>query len=296
MPVIDLDVPISATASITADRLRGHVEYLADDAREGRGAGTKGLEAAATFLAEQLADAGLAGAFDGAYYQSFDMPVRVSVGQPTTLATKPGGPLQLDTDFAPFGFSGNGAVTGPAVFAGYGVQAEAHDYDDYADIDAAGKVLVIFSGEPGDDDPNSPFDGKRATKHAALRRKVLVAREAKAAAVLIIGAHLKSMSDRRGGPSSDAGIIAHQITAAAAAQILGFDPAPLKAKIDRTYEPAMPQACSRMPQACSRMPHACLRMPQACLRQVSSRKRCSRDLPLVRLTTKPPASITSARI
>ncbi len=56
-------------------RLKAHVDWLADDAREGRGVGTAGLEASATYIAAALKAAGLKpGGDNGTWFQSFEVP------------------------------------------------------------------------------------------------------------------------------------------------------------------------------------------------------------------------------
>ncbi|ANM31592.1 hypothetical protein ABI59_21550 [Acidobacteria bacterium Mor1] len=53
-------------------KLREHVTWLADPAREGRGVGTQGLDAAAEYIAERFKQAGLKPAGDGgSYFQAF---------------------------------------------------------------------------------------------------------------------------------------------------------------------------------------------------------------------------------
>ena len=55
------------------DRITMDLKWLADDAREGRGAGTAGLDAAAQYIAEQFAAAGLEpGGADG-FFQPFEL-------------------------------------------------------------------------------------------------------------------------------------------------------------------------------------------------------------------------------
>ncbi|NQT37477.1 MAG: M28 family peptidase, partial [Planctomycetes bacterium] len=75
----------AALESITGDELRQHVDYLADDAREGREAGTPGGHAAAQYLQTRLAEMGLrGGAADGGYFQPFGSDYR------NVLAVLPG--------------------------------------------------------------------------------------------------------------------------------------------------------------------------------------------------------------
>ena len=63
---------LAALESIGAEDLRQHVYYLADDALEGREAGTKGGRQAADYLREQLGNLQLSGAgVDGGFFQPF---------------------------------------------------------------------------------------------------------------------------------------------------------------------------------------------------------------------------------
>jgi hypothetical protein len=59
-------------ATYSAARLEAHVDFLAAPEREGRGFGSAGLEAAAEYIGEQFAAAGLQpGGDDGTYFQAF---------------------------------------------------------------------------------------------------------------------------------------------------------------------------------------------------------------------------------
>jgi hypothetical protein len=63
----------AALNSIQPLEIRAHIDVLADDALEGREAGSRGGRAAAQYLQEQLQAFGLQGAGDqGAYFQDFD--------------------------------------------------------------------------------------------------------------------------------------------------------------------------------------------------------------------------------
>jgi hypothetical protein len=57
------------------ERLLGHVRWLADDAREGRGLGSKGLDDATAYVAKAFEEAGLApGGDEGTWFQTFTEP------------------------------------------------------------------------------------------------------------------------------------------------------------------------------------------------------------------------------
>jgi hypothetical protein len=55
--------------------------------------------------------------------------------------------------------------SGEVVFAGFGITAPELNYDDYAGIDAKGKVVLIFNHEPQEADTNSAFNGRGNTRY-----------------------------------------------------------------------------------------------------------------------------------
>jgi Zn-dependent M28 family amino/carboxypeptidase len=83
----------AALESIHAEALAAHVNYLASEALEGRGAGTRGGHAAGDYLARQYAKFGLRGAAaDGGYFQPFAACRNV-------LATLPGSDPELKKQY-----------------------------------------------------------------------------------------------------------------------------------------------------------------------------------------------------
>jgi hypothetical protein len=177
-------------------RLKADVAYLADDAREGRAPGSKGIEDAANYIAAAFKDAGLKPA-EGAegYFQKFSISGDPRLAEPQTLAFE--GPEHqaikpaLATGFAPLAIGSGGELKSvPIVFAGYGITAKDDDqkldYDDYAGVDVRGKAVIILRKEPQQDDDHSPFSGKRTTSYALFLHKVSNAYQHRAAAVLIV--------------------------------------------------------------------------------------------------------------
>jgi hypothetical protein len=165
-----------------AGRIAADVTWLADDAREGRGAGTQGLEAAAAWLADQFRTAGLApGGDDGSWLQRFEMPVSIRVVSERLRA----GALELEPqrDFAALLSSADAQVRGPLVFAGYGISAPERGYDDWAHVDARGAVALVLDDRPGGD--AGPFEGVHANVYLSRAHKVASARERGAVAVLL---------------------------------------------------------------------------------------------------------------
>jgi hypothetical protein len=72
----------AADPQVTVEELRAHVEWLADDAREGRRAGTAGEKAAAEYIAREFKRAGLEPAGDnGGWYQEFEVALEPQPGK-----------------------------------------------------------------------------------------------------------------------------------------------------------------------------------------------------------------------
>ena len=208
-----LSLPLVALAgdnvSESEQRLKSSVSYLSSDELEGRGVGTDGLNKAAEFLAGEFAKLGLkTDLFDGKAFQKFSINMGVEMGAAdrNVLALigpeKDGKParteLKLGEGFNPLGAGGTGQFDAPLVFAGYGITAsnlkkdgKEFSYDDYAGIDAKGKVVIILRKEPQQQDSKSPFNGVRTTQHALFHQKMTNAVEHGAAAVIFVNDSLE---------------------------------------------------------------------------------------------------------
>ncbi len=181
-------------------RLRQDITYLASDECEGRGPATKGLDRAADYIANELKKAGLKpGNPDGSYFQPFGIPANTLKAEPTLVFKDPEGKetqLKRGTQFDAMGLTAAGEVTDlPVVFAGYGVGSEAAGYDDYKDIDVAGKVIVVLrnvpqSGQPPAGKPTNlasklraqaPFTVKLTRAERNLARAVIFVNDAETA-------------------------------------------------------------------------------------------------------------------
>ena len=58
-------------AEIPPEQVMADIQYLADDALEGRGLGTAGLDAAAEYIAARFSQVGLQPGGDEGYFQTF---------------------------------------------------------------------------------------------------------------------------------------------------------------------------------------------------------------------------------
>jgi Zn-dependent M28 family amino/carboxypeptidase len=136
------------------DQWWSHVRFLADDSLEGRGMGTPGFEKAADYMAEQFRAAGLAPAGVDGYKQPIDFHVvRVNEAGCSLNLVRDGKaePVKLGDD-AVFGVSSQSAskVSAEAVFVGYGLSVPELHYNDLADQNVRGKIVVLVTGGPAD--------------------------------------------------------------------------------------------------------------------------------------------------
>src|SRR6185437_5609432 len=158
-------------SALSPARYMKDVVYLASDALKGRGDGSPELDQAAAYIARQFELAGLQpSGEDNTYFQSFEITTGAQLGPKNTLQIDDK-PLAIDRDFVPIVFSSTGDYAGRMIFAGYGITAPEYHYDDYKDIDAHGKIVVVLQHEPQERDPHSVFAGANLTTHASFVNK-----------------------------------------------------------------------------------------------------------------------------
>ncbi|HEY3380579.1 MAG TPA: M28 family peptidase [Vicinamibacterales bacterium] len=151
----------TAAASIKVDGkvIKGYIDYLAADDKQGRQTLTPGYEKTAEWAAAKFKEWGLKPAGDnGTFLQN--VPI---TGPRTDFAWTSGIPELVvdgrafhvrDSDFALDARSTPGAqASGEIVFVGYGISAPAKGLDEYAGIDVKGRIVLAFKGSPKDAPP-----------------------------------------------------------------------------------------------------------------------------------------------
>ena len=161
------------SAADTPSRTRRHVEALASVKLEGRLAGSNGERLASDYLIAELRKIG-AKPLPG--QRDFRLPFEFTAGTKdggSTIAVAremPGGARALS-------FSDNGDVTGPVVFAGYGIvvpESQDFGYDSYATLDVKDKVVLVLRYFPEDADQKTRGI---LSRYADLRYKAMAARQ-----------------------------------------------------------------------------------------------------------------------
>ena len=173
-------------AAIQSADLKRDLEYLTSPALQGRLSLEKGSEEAVHWIAKEFEKAGLK-PLKGSYLQ----PVRViqyeTDRQGSGITVRRNGAAETyQAPDAVVNFPRNIEASGDVVFAGFGITAPELEYDDYAGIDAHGKVVLVFDHEPQENDPGSRFNGKGSTRYAGAYAKALNAQQHGAIGVLVV--------------------------------------------------------------------------------------------------------------
>jgi len=181
---------VDSRAPLSAELLAQDVHYLASDELAGRSPGTAGIARAEEYVAKAFGRTGLEPLpgfedfFIGLplYRHGYD-PDRTAL-----VLDGPGGRVtaELERDFKPLFFSGTGEAEAPLAFAGYGITAPEHGYDDYAGLDVRGRLVLVLRYEPGADDPQSVFEGTDHSRHAWLMTKARTAHGYGAAGMILV--------------------------------------------------------------------------------------------------------------
>lgn len=196
---------VAQKVDVTEADLHKTIEYLASDKLEGRRTGEPGANMAAAYIADQFARYHLTPAATGkngkpTYLQAYPYITGVEMvknGNTFRLeVTGSDGKAKELTHVAawPVGYSPNADIkNAPVSFAGYGIVSKEANFDDYSwhgrSIDYKGDVVVVFDGNPENDNPHSPFAG------FDLRTKALIAKDHGAVAMLVISREDNYLND-----------------------------------------------------------------------------------------------------
>jgi Peptidase family M28/PDZ domain/PA domain len=182
--------PAIHAQSAAPSRTRAHVQTLASEKLEGRMAGSAGERLAAEYIAGELTRIGakpLPGRSD--VFHAFEFTAGTSdAGSNLTIAQTGDKPRTFTTTehVRALSFSDNGEVTGPVVFAGYGLvvpESQNFGYDSYAGLDVKDKIVLVLRYFPEDADQKT-----RAilARYSDLRYKAMAARQRGARAMLVV--------------------------------------------------------------------------------------------------------------
>ena len=157
--------------------LRTHLEWLADDAREGRGAGEAGYDASAKYVSDFFEELGLFPAGDEGWYQQVPLvSYKIDTESTSVIVHRDGEDREL-TYREHYGMNGDkvraeNSVRAEVVYVGFGVHAPEFGYSDYDGVDVEGKIVAYFRGAPSTFEhyARAYYASGRAKAHEAVRR------------------------------------------------------------------------------------------------------------------------------
>jgi hypothetical protein len=175
--------------SIRVSEAREKLTYLTSQELAGRRAGTEGARLAADYIAKVFGRAGLEpGGANGTYFQPVKIPP-ATMGGPNNVLVVKGVKRDFSLtpmeEFVPFGFAPSKEVTAEVAFTGYGLVTEG--WNDYADADVEGKIVLVLRHGPG----WKPASGRPSARMAAGREytfhaKAKAAQKHGAAGIIIV--------------------------------------------------------------------------------------------------------------
>jgi len=171
----------------SADQIRSHIAYLADDKLKGRLPGTPEYKMAIEYVEQQLKKMGIRPAGEeGTYRQAVTVRTTSNVAEKSSMSLHQGSKkvaLEAGKDYV-FVADPNrtrSSVQAGVVFAGYGISAPELGHDDYDDIDAEGKIVLLLWGVP-----DGKFGSSENAHFGNFRSKFEMANDHGAVGVIIL--------------------------------------------------------------------------------------------------------------
>ena len=137
--------------AISSNDILKYAEELSSEKYKGRLSGSPEYLDVAQWCAGKFKDWGIRPANKGSYFQYFpnEYSEVYSKGSVTYFSEKgKETKLNFPDGYFPGANSASGTVTGSLVYVGYGVSAPELDYDDYANVDVKGKIILLEPGIP----------------------------------------------------------------------------------------------------------------------------------------------------
>jgi len=182
----------NSVATITASDLESHVSFLASPLLMGRMNGEKSMEIAAQYIASQAKFIGLKPANGDSYFQLYNLNKEINDPEKTEvkIISNDGKDTVINKDplfsMLTYGPS-NVSLDGEVVFAGYGIKSDAHNYNDFNDIETEGKILLIMDRAPtASDGTTCLFNNPEWLSENNIRMKFTSLMLTKAKAILIV--------------------------------------------------------------------------------------------------------------
>ena len=222
--------------SISGTDAGKYLKFLSSDLLEGRETASQGYGIAAEFVSTLFGIWGIqpAGDFpvkadrsdffshsddskadkgdkkERGYFQEMELREVLKSDTQITVECQKGSQIKSKT-FNPeidyeFRYPEAGTLSAPVVFVGYGIEEKQIGYNEYSKLDVAGKIVMMFTGFPGKDNPKSPFNKgelkekyspppfRRMMRHS-VSPQIKAAQEKGAVAVILVESSLDEKPD-----------------------------------------------------------------------------------------------------
>ena len=181
----------SSASQITAADLESYVTFLASPLLKGRMNGEEELDIAAQYIASQVKLLGLKPANGTSFFQPYSVlkttmdPDKTSMrvvtdSKDTATINKPfyqlvpTGPTDLE-------------LQGEVIFAGYGIKSEKYKYNDFENLNAEGKIILVMNRAPlSEDGKNLIFKESEWSSTMSFQLKIGALLNLKAKAILFV--------------------------------------------------------------------------------------------------------------
>lgn len=165
--------------------LKRDISFFSASEQEGRKPGTQGNLATVNYIKTELQKMNLE-YLSKSPLQEFTIFTEMKKNGENSFAVAD--ELQ---NFEPLSYSLSGELKAKElVFAGFGISIPEGDeklsYDDYKDLDVEGKVVVVFTGDPGIGNSESPFRSPDYVSYSSIHYKLNNAVKHKAAGLILI--------------------------------------------------------------------------------------------------------------
>lgn len=178
------------TNLITAHDLECHMSFLASPLLMGRMDGESGLDIAQQYIISQIRLMGLKPANGTSYLQPYYITKTIMNPEKTMVQVIPDGKDTITFRSQIFQVLPTGpsdfTIDGEVLFAGYGLRQDKYGYNDLANIQAQGKIVIIMTGAPKSEDGKYVFGDIDWSSFTGIQIKLLGLMASKAKAVIFV--------------------------------------------------------------------------------------------------------------
>jgi hypothetical protein len=146
----------NSQGEITASDLESYVTFLASPLLKGRMNGEEGLDIASQFIASQAKLLKLKPANGQSYYQPYSIIKKTIDREKTKVQVVSAGSDTINLNDPIYQLLPTGptelSFEGDVVFAGYGIKSDKYKYNDFENLETAGKILIVMERAPMSED------------------------------------------------------------------------------------------------------------------------------------------------